>query len=187
MIPGTQVGTSFLQIFPCRFEVSLQGDRWMASADWSAIPRTVLYTATNSRSFLLIPRCSLCVEGGLWNPRHFLRCLRVVRSFTQLRASKCLTTVYHFDNAPANGSLATETSICVSVVGSVLSSNMCYSVKTLGRPGYHHTILKIFVSYVHGNISSHVQRYGGFSSTFSLFTDSAGLLYLLPTFKESFV
>jgi len=54
MIPGTQVGTSFLQIFPCRFEVSLESDRWMASADWSAIPRTVLYTATNSRSFLLI-------------------------------------------------------------------------------------------------------------------------------------
>jgi len=68
----------------------------------------------------------------------------------------------------------------------LLSSYMCYSVKTR-RPGYHHTVFKMFVSYVCDNIPSHVRRYGGFSSTFIPFTDSAGLLYLLPTFKESFV
>ena len=53
MIPGTQVGTSFILIFHYYFEVSLRGDRWMASADRSAIPKTVIYTATSSRSFLL--------------------------------------------------------------------------------------------------------------------------------------
>jgi hypothetical protein len=47
------VETSFIPIFPYRFEVSLRGDRWMTTADGSAIPKTVIYTATSSCSFLL--------------------------------------------------------------------------------------------------------------------------------------
>jgi hypothetical protein len=50
---GTQVGTSFILIFPCHFEVSLRGDRWMTTADSSVIPKTVIYTVKSSRSFLL--------------------------------------------------------------------------------------------------------------------------------------
>ena len=81
VIPGTQVGTSFIPSFPYYFEVSLRGDRWMTTADWSAIWKTVIYTATSSRSFLLSQDVSFA-----W---------RVVVKSSPLSALSTCGTVFH--------------------------------------------------------------------------------------------
>jgi hypothetical protein len=53
MTPEIKTGTLFIPIFPFSFKVILLGDRWVAPADWPSIPRTIIYTATNTRLFLL--------------------------------------------------------------------------------------------------------------------------------------
>jgi hypothetical protein len=147
----------------------------------------MLYAYASVTAWLLKPRLkprgSLCVDHGY----HFLNCLHVVWSVTQIRAPKRSTTVDHFDNAPASRSLATETDIFTCLWCILCCHPTCHSVKTHGRPGYHHMVFKMFIIYVHDNISCHVHRYGGYSSTFSPFTKSADLLYILPAFNESFV
>jgi hypothetical protein len=91
----------------------------MASADWSAVPKTIIYTATSSRSFLLSQEVRFAWRVVVKSSPLFIY-VWCGLSCNLLRATKRSTTVYHFDNVPANGSLATETSICVSVVRSLM-------------------------------------------------------------------
>lgn len=159
VIPGTQVGTSFIPIFPYHFEVNLRGDRRMASADWSAVPSIVIYTATCRRSFLLSQDVRFA-----W---------RVVVKSSPLFALSTCGAVFHAISSVQQSAPR----LCTTLVTYKLTDHSqlkhlfaylwcvlychpaCVTVSK-HMAGRDITIwcLKLSLSYMHDNTSSHVRR-----------------------------